>query len=175
MNYFQVQLWLWQLTSTLNTLKLFHSMIRVWLLPLFLYWWLVLNSVKECTAARYCILWNDVIGVENMKGEIMKFFSSSSGVKNNDLFFDIFKISIRTEKFWRKVGNTLNKFLDILKGNFATFLRQFLEKLGKNYPKNRKLFWENFEICGKMQLHRKEQINMILLKKVDINFQWRMW
>ncbi len=38
------------------------------------------------------------------------------------------------------------KFLDILKGNFVTFLRQFLEKLMKNYPKYRKLFWENFEI-----------------------------
>ncbi len=38
------------------------------------------------------------------------------------------------------------KFLDIIKGNFVTFLRPFLEKLAKNYPKNRKLFWENFEI-----------------------------
>ncbi len=27
-----------------------------------------------------------------------------------------------------------------------TFLRQFLEKFVKNYPKNKKLFWENFEI-----------------------------
>ncbi len=56
------------------------------------------------------------------------------------------KISIRIEKFWIKVGTTLYKFLDILKGNFATFLRQFLEKLVKNYLKNKKLFWENFEI-----------------------------
>ncbi len=58
-------------------------------------------------------------------------------------FFDIFKIAIRIEKCWRKMGNTLNRFLDIL------FLGQFLEKLVKNYPKNRKLFWENFEIIWK--------------------------
>ncbi len=44
------------------------------------------------------------------------------------------------------MGNTLYKFLDILKGNFVTFLCQFLEKLAKNYPKNMKLFWKNFEI-----------------------------
>ncbi len=50
------------------------------------------------------------------------------------------------KKFWRKVGNTLYKFLDILKGNFVTFLCQFLENLWKNYPKNVKLFWENFGI-----------------------------
>ncbi len=49
-------------------------------------------------------------------------------------------------KFWRKVGNTLYKFLDILKRNFVTFLGQFLEKLVKNYPKNMKLFWKNFGI-----------------------------
>ncbi len=30
--------------------------------------------------------------------------------------------------------------------NFVTFLRQFLEKLVKNYPKKMKLFKENFEI-----------------------------
>ncbi len=71
---------------------------------------------------------------------------SFCGVKKIDPFFDIFKISIRIEKFWRKVGNTLYKFLDILKGNFVTFLRQFLEKLAKNYPKSMKLFWEYFEI-----------------------------
>ncbi len=53
---------------------------------------------------------------------------------------------MRIEKFWIKEGTTLYKFLDILKGNFATFLRQFLGKLVKNYPKNRKLLWENFEI-----------------------------
>ncbi len=58
--------------------------------------------------------------------------------QNIDPFFDTFKILIRIEKFWIKVGNTLYKFLDILRGNFATFLRQFLEKLVKN--------WENFEI-----------------------------
>ncbi len=46
-------------------------------------------------------------------------------------------------KFWRKVGNTLYKFLDTLKGNFMTFLGQFLEKIVKNCPKNMKLFWEN--------------------------------
>ncbi len=69
-----------------------------------------------------------------------------SVVKNMDPFFDIFKISMRNEKFWRKVGNTLYKFLDILKANFVTFLHQFLEKLVKNYPKNMKLFWENFKI-----------------------------
>ncbi len=56
------------------------------------------------------------------------------------------KISIRIEKFWRKEGNTSYKFLDILKRNFVTILRQFLEKLVKNYRKNMKLFWENFEI-----------------------------
>ncbi len=44
------------------------------------------------------------------------------------------------------MGNTLNKFLDIEKGNFVTFLRQFLKKLVKIYPENLKLFWENFEI-----------------------------
>ncbi len=66
--------------------------------------------------------------------------------KNIDPFFYIFKISIHIEKFWREVGNTLYKFLDIKKGNFVTFLRQFLEKLVKNYPKNMKLFRENSEI-----------------------------
>ncbi len=44
------------------------------------------------------------------------------------------------------MGNTLYNFLDILKGNFATFLHKFLEKFVKNYPKNKKLFWENFEM-----------------------------
>ncbi len=50
------------------------------------------------------------------------------------------------EKFWIKVGNILYKFVDNLKGNFATFLRQLLEKLVKTYSKNRKLLWENFDI-----------------------------
>ncbi len=54
-----------------------------------------------------------------------------------------------SKKFWRKVENTLYKCLDILKGNFETFLCQFLEKLVKNYPKNVKLFWENFGIIWK--------------------------
>ncbi len=61
--------------------------------------------------------------------------------QNINPFFDIFKISIRSyRKILKKVGNTFNKFLDIPKGNFVTFLRQFLEKLVKNYPKNMKLF-----------------------------------
>ncbi len=85
--------------------------------------------------------------------------TDNSGVKNIDTywyfqnidpFFDTFKISIRIEKFCVKVGNTLYKFLDILERNFATFLHQFLEKLVQNCPKNRKLFWEKFEIiCRK--------------------------
>ncbi len=49
-------------------------------------------------------------------------------------------------EFWRIVGNTLFKFLDILKKNFVTFLYQFLEKIVKNYPRNMQLVWENFEI-----------------------------
>ncbi len=62
------------------------------------------------------------------------------------IHFSIFLKYRYASKNLKKLGNTLYKFLDILKGNFVTFLWQFLEKLVKNDPNNIKLFWENFEI-----------------------------
>ncbi len=57
-----------------------------------------------------------------------------------------FKFYWNCEEILRKVENTLYKFLDIPKGNFVSFLCQFLEKFVKNYPKNMKLYWKNFGI-----------------------------
>ncbi len=85
----------------------------------------------------------------NWQSRILLIWFGNSGVKNIDTYryfqnidplFDIFTISICIENFLRKLGNTLYKLLDILKKIFVTLLRQFLETLVKNYPKNVKLF-----------------------------------
>ncbi len=58
-----------------------------------------------------------------------------------DPFFDIFKISIQIDIFWGNVGNTLCKFLDILKGNFVTFCVNFWKNLWKIIRKT----WNYYE------------------------------
>ncbi len=91
------------------------------------------NFKKKCRKSKFWINSGKIMGEHqgNCKllilrklQRILKMFPSS--------FNDIMK------KFWRKVGNSLYKFLDIVKGNFVTLLSQFLRKLVKNYPKNLK-------------------------------------
>ncbi len=114
-------------------MKLFCGIVRIFSRNL-------LETSKKCRKSKF--LFNSRKIMEKHRGDfkllilrklrrILKMFLSFSEI---------------VKKFWRKVGNTLYKFLDILKGNFVTFLCHFSEKLVKNYPKNMKLFWENFGI-----------------------------
>ncbi len=48
-------------------------------------------------------------------------------------------------------------------------MRQFLEKLMKNYPKNIKLFWENFEI-----IRRNYKIYFNIFKQSILDFFWKL-
>ncbi len=70
--------------------------------------------------------------------------------QNIDPLFNTFKMSIRIKKFWRKVGNTLYKFWDILKGNFVTFYINFWKNLWKIIQKTWNYFEKSLKLPGEI-------------------------
>ncbi len=98
-----------------------------------------LQTSKKCSKSKFWI--NSGKIMEKHRGNIKLFI-----LRKLRRILKMFLLSFSEIVKWRKVGNTLYKFLDILKGNFVTFLSQFLQKLLKNYPKNVKFLWENFGI-----------------------------
>ncbi len=116
LRYFEIILWNCLFSHLLKTSKKYRKSK----------FWINSRKIMEKYRANFKLL------ILRKLRRILKLFLSS--------FSEIVK------KFWRKIGNTLHKFLHILKGNFMTFLFQFLEKLVIIYPKNVKLFWENFGI-----------------------------